>query len=215
MIRKIIGLAIILAVIGAGLYIYYYTDYFTSSAQSSDRSLPGEIAINKIIDGDTIELDDGKRVRLIGIDTPEKGQRLYEEAKAKLSELVGNQKVRLEYDRETHDQYGRILAYIFIGDTFINAKMVESGFAKFIVIKPNDKYARELGVMEDKARHTRSGIWGIGPDEEYFYDPKAHIFHRYDCPLLENTPKYNRKTVKSAKAAYDMKLRRCNKCLPE
>jgi len=98
-------------------------------------------------DGDTIVLTDGRRVRYIGINSPEVESKYSEaepfgdEARELNRELVYLKKVRLEFDIEKYDQYGRLLAYIFLPDgTFINNAVITAGYAYCLPKKPNVKY---------------------------------------------------------------------------
>lgn len=81
------------------------------------------------VDGDTIELTDGRRVRYIGINTPERDQPYYEEATEANRQLVGNKEVQLEFDVETFDKYGRTLAYVWVDGVMANLEIVHRGFA--------------------------------------------------------------------------------------
>lgn len=115
--------------------------------------------VSDIIDGDTIKLTNGERVRLIGINTPEKGQPYYQQATDRLQELIGSNPVRLEKDEENEDQYGRWLRYIYINDTFVNLEMVKSGFAIAYEFQPNVKYSDTFSEAEQEAREAKIGIW--------------------------------------------------------
>ena len=75
-----------------------------------------EDKVARIIDGDTVVMGDGRKVRYIGIDTPERGDPYYKEATAANSRLVKSKKVSLEYDKEERDRYGRTLAFLFLPD---------------------------------------------------------------------------------------------------
>jgi micrococcal nuclease len=97
--------------------------------------------VSHVIDGDTIILDTGEKVRLIGIDTPEVGQPCYAAAAAFSASLVLNKKVDLEFDIDRHDLYGRLLAYVYINDIFVNGSLLKAGYAKPLRFPPNTKYA--------------------------------------------------------------------------
>ena len=97
---------------------------------------PGAYSINKVsrvIDGDTFELEDGEKVRLICVDTPEKGEKGYEEAKEFLANLTLGKIVRLEKDVSENDVYGRLLRYVYINENgkevFVNRELVQKGYA--------------------------------------------------------------------------------------
>lgn len=100
--------------------------------------------VSEVIDGDTIDLQSGERVRLLGINTPERGQPYYEEATNRLGELVEGKKVTLEKDVDDKDQYGRLLRYVFLNDRNINVKLVREGLATLYINEPNLKYEDEL-----------------------------------------------------------------------
>ena len=118
-----------------------------------------------IYDGDTVKLDNGERVRYLGIDTPEMNynnppaERFAEEAKRFNFNLVDKRKVRLEFDTVKRDKYDRLLAYVYIDDVFVNAKMIEEGYAKVYIIPPNVKYADDFLDLQRKAKAGNKGIW--------------------------------------------------------
>lgn len=88
------------------------------------------VTVARVIDGDTVELADSQRVRLIGIDTPERGECGYREATERLIELIGNQPVTLTAGaRSDTDRYGRLLRYLDIGDTDAGLKLLQAGLA--------------------------------------------------------------------------------------
>jgi len=103
-----------------------------------------EVFIERVIDGDTIVTSEGEHVRLLGINTPERGEVFYEESKKFLENSVLNQTVTLEFTRERTDKYGRTLAYIFLRNENINIKTVEKGFANYYFYSGRDKYSEVL-----------------------------------------------------------------------
>ena len=121
-------------------------------------------AVEAVIDGDTIDLDDGRRIRLLGIDAPERGTNAEcwgDEALNHLSSLIGSTKVSLEYDVEREDDYGRTLAWVHAGDVFVNAKMVEDGAACVLIIPPNGaEFESYLETLESGAQAANRGLWG-------------------------------------------------------
>jgi micrococcal nuclease len=88
------------------------------------------LKIDRIIDGDTVEVN-GTSIRLLGMNTPERGELYYSEAKEFLEKLILNKTVMLESGKEEYDRYNRMLAYIFLNRENINLKLVEEGFANF------------------------------------------------------------------------------------
>jgi micrococcal nuclease len=124
-----------------------------------------------VYDGDTITVRLNKspqtltKVRLIGLDTPELKSGEFGETAGNVtrSRLLG-QKLKLEYDKELYDKYGRSLAYVYLNDgTFINAILLEQGYARVMTIPPNTAHAAEFKVLETKAQQQHSGIWSQPP----------------------------------------------------
>jgi micrococcal nuclease len=129
------------------------------------------IRVIDVVDGDTIRLANGKLLRYIGIDTPEirlkKGNKFAYapqpfalEAKKFNTKLLINKMIKIEFDVQKEDQYGRLLGYCFIGDTFINAQLVAEGYAVISTQPPNVKYANLLFAAQKEARQQKKGLWG-------------------------------------------------------
>jgi len=120
--------------------------------------------VDRVVDGDTVVVN-GIKVRLIGIDTPEtvhprKPVQCYgKEASSYLKDLLEGRRVRLEYGRERYGKYGRVLAYLYRGKTFVNAKMVEQGYA-FAYKRFPFKYMDAFTRYEAMARKENRGLWG-------------------------------------------------------
>ncbi|MCP4230514.1 MAG: nuclease [bacterium] len=117
-----------------------------------------------VIDGDTIDLDDYGKIRYIGIDCPERDEQYYEEARDYNAELLALGKIRLEYGSEIRDDYGRLLAYVFVntddGDIiFVNEELARAGWATTRYVKPYMKYADSLYEAERDAQKRNVGIW--------------------------------------------------------
>jgi micrococcal nuclease len=122
-----------------------------------------------VSDGDTVRvrLDSGRveRVRYIGVDTPETvkpdapGECYAERARDFNERLVGDRDVRLELDVEERDRYGRLLAYVYAGDVFVNRELVRRGVAQPLTVPPNVRHADEFGRLADGALRTGSGLW--------------------------------------------------------
>ena len=117
----------------------------------------------RVIDGDTIVLENGEKVRYIGIDTPEtkhpsKPIAYYgKEATEANRRLVENKTVRLEFDAQERDRYGRLLAYVYVDTIFVNAKLVKQGYAKVSTYPPNVKYQDIFLKLEREARKEGRG----------------------------------------------------------
>lgn len=118
-----------------------------------------EVLVARVVDGDTVELEDGTRVRYIGIDTPEPGQCLGSEATQINIGLVEKEKVKLELDIQKQDKYGRTLAYIWVGGTLVNEKLVRDGFAKVTTYPPDIKYVDRFLEAQKEAKEQNLGLW--------------------------------------------------------
>ncbi len=117
------------------------------------------VKITRVIDGDTVELEGGKRLRLIGIDSPEKGDCYSQEATNKASELLESQEVTLEKDVSETDRYGRLLRYIWKGETLINEQLVKEGYASSYSYPPDVKYQDRIVAAQKEARDNNRGLW--------------------------------------------------------
>ena len=140
------------------------TVLFSAGCTGEKGSAPKRYAVTSVIDGDTIDIDDGRRIRLLGIDTPERftDPECYgDEAFNHLAQLLGDSKVELEYDIEREDSFGRTLAWVRTSELFVNAQMVDDGFACVLIIPPNGaEYEAFLESLESGAQSANRGLWG-------------------------------------------------------
>jgi micrococcal nuclease len=119
----------------------------------------------RVIDGDTIELADGRKLRYIGIDAPETNdprksiQCFGREAYEKNRQLVENQYIRLEKDISEVDKYGRLLRFVYIDNIFINDYLVREGFAYASTYPPDVKYQNILIEAQREAQEFKRGLW--------------------------------------------------------
>jgi len=125
-------------------------------------SPPDTAKVIQVIDGDTIIIEGGYRVRYIGIDTPEihpKVEIFGIEAWQANRKLVEGKEVRLERDVSEIDKYGRLLRYVYVDGIFVNAELVREGLAEAKAYPPDTKYQDYLEQMEVEAREAGRGIW--------------------------------------------------------
>ena len=159
--------------------IFFLSFLLLSCSFSQDYS---NIKVIEVIDGDTIKLSNGKLLRYIGIDTPEvrikKGsQFIYDpqpfarEATQFNKKLVEGKFIKVEFDLQKTDRYGRLLGYCFIKDTFINAELIKNGYAVLYTYPPNVKYVDLLLKLQKEARNRKVGLWKnfsvISADQAY------------------------------------------------
>jgi micrococcal nuclease len=120
--------------------------------------------VERVADGDTFYCRDGRKIRLIGIDTPELAQggdgRLALEALRRL--LPQGRAVRLELDVAPRDRFGRTLAHVWAGGRLVNEAMVRGGWAVLYTVPPNVRYVRRLETAQQAARAARAGLWQHG-----------------------------------------------------
>ncbi|MFT4050004.1 MAG: thermonuclease family protein [Solirubrobacterales bacterium] len=152
----------------------------TDSPAPSDKSQSGAASsaartakVLRVVDGDTILVREAggatERVRYIGVDTPESVkpntpvQCFAHQASDFNRKLVQGKTVRLVPDREAEDKYGRSLAFVYVGSTFVNAELLEGGYARTIEVPPNTSKADYFEGLQRVAIRTNKGLWGACP----------------------------------------------------
>ncbi len=134
------------------------------SDPGEDPCGPTLATVAEVIDGDTVELDSGERVRYLMIDTPESTQGKIdcfgEQSAALNRSLVEGEKVTLEYDATCSDNYGRLLAYVSTEEGEINRILVRRGYACVYHIPPNgDDRRAEFEALQAEAQTLNKGLW--------------------------------------------------------
>ncbi|MFI8194171.1 thermonuclease family protein [Streptomyces sp. NPDC085946] len=129
----------------------------------------------RVVDGDTLEVrgDGGLLpkgtvgVRLLEIDTPERGACFSDEATARTTTLLPpGSRIRVERDVELTDRYDRYLLYVWNEQgTFVNQSLVRSGHAEAVLYPPNDKYWTRISDAEDAAQQAGAGLWTACPEQ--------------------------------------------------
>jgi endonuclease YncB( thermonuclease family) len=179
--------------------------------------------VRYVDDGDTVVLSDGTRVRYIGINAPEiahedrPAERFGPEARDFNRKLVYQKSVRLELDRERQDQYGRLLAYVFLKDgTFVNAELVRTGHAYYVFRTPNTKFDRRFLRLQREAMAKRVGLWRGFPDQQGYYaaNSRSKRFHHPDCPFGKMISPKNRVTFRTKYDAFWAGYAPCKRCNP-
>jgi micrococcal nuclease len=189
----------------------------------------------RVVDGDTIVVDTIGKVRYIGVNTPEthhptKGVEYYgREACAANQRLVAEKQVRLEYDIQQKDKYGRTLAYVYVGKSFVNAKLVADGYAQIMTIPPNVKHADYFRTLQRKAQTEGRGLWGrrAGPETQatavtveengavvYWANTQSKKFHRPDCQWARRISPNNLLKSKDRQQLLQDGYHPCKACRP-
>ena len=120
-----------------------------------------------VVDGDTLEIENEVRLRLIGIDTPEREECGYEEATAFLRKMVDGQHIRIEKDISGSDRYDRLLRYVYLpsddvtdDDVLVNEAILRAGHARTLAIAPDNRYRDLFATAQEEAKKAGKGIWG-------------------------------------------------------
>lgn len=121
---------------------------------------PEGVRVVKVIDGDTVVIEGGMKVRYIGINAPEMDEPFGKEAYEFNRQLVEGKRVRLEKDISDRDRYGRLLRYVFVDGVFVNGELVRQGLARAKAYPPDLKYQDILKKLEEEAKEHKRGIWG-------------------------------------------------------
>jgi len=147
------------------------TPLATEISETGEKIEGNLVKVIRVVDGDTIEIEGGEKVRYIGIDTPETVdprkpvQCFGVEASKKNQELVEGKMVRLEKDITDRDKYNRLLRYIYVGDTFINLELVKQGFAYSYSYPPDIKYQDQIVKAQQEAHEAKRGLWSACLDD--------------------------------------------------
>jgi micrococcal nuclease len=185
--------------------------------------LAKEYTVSKVIDGDSIVLETGEQVRYIGLDAPEMGKQsggpqfYAKEATAFNKQLVLLKKVRLEFDAERHDAYGRILAYVFVKNLFVNGELVKRGYARAMIKPPNVKYKDLLIKYQNEAMSKEIGLWQEKKTDtasSYVGNKRTYVFHRPDCPYAGKIPEKNKIIFRNRLDAIKIGYTPCKRCKP-
>lgn len=140
-------------------------DSETGDTDAEDRCGPSSGVVEHVVDGDTVVLTSGQRVRYLLVDTPEvtegKNECWGTQATEHNAALVAGQIVTLEYDVECEDVYGRLLAYVTVDGIEVNRDLLETGNACMLHIPPNGNGRWvEYQAIEDAAKQAKVGMWG-------------------------------------------------------
>jgi micrococcal nuclease len=165
---RITGLGAVALVVAAALWWLTHPQSVHCPAPPQPEGLTEAIVVDAV-DGDTIDVRIAgriQRVRLIGVDTPElhdprRTVRALAQAAARFtrSSLVGR-RVGLELDVQTHDRYGRLLAYVWVDGKLVNLVLLEEGYARVLTVPPNVRYAERFLECERISRERARGLWG-------------------------------------------------------
>lgn len=167
LIKQKLSLALVISIIISLLISIYISYKIESNALQQPSTIKGistqvdskTFEVIRVIDGDTLEIETKQKVRLIGIDTPERNDCFGIQAKEKLTELTLQKRVTLLKDISETDRYGRLLRYVYVGENFINKSLVEHGFALTATFPPDVKYKESFLKAQNDAMEHKRGLW--------------------------------------------------------
>lgn len=201
--------------------------FFTSAPFSQPLIKSGALfEVEKVIDGDTILLTSGQKVRYIGVDTPEtkhprrKVEYLGKEAYYFNKNLVEGKKVGLEFDVQKKDKYGRWLAYVYVDDIFVNAHLIAEGYALVYTVPPNVKYQELFLKLQREARESQKGLWAekksndVSAENKYIASQQREPFHYAWCQWAQKISPYNKREFSTREEAIKAGHRPCKVCRP-
>jgi micrococcal nuclease len=188
------------------------------------EQFPSEGKVRAVFDGDTVLLETGERVRYLGIDAPELGHNgepsecFGEKAGEANSKMVLGKRVELRYDARKRDDYGRLLAFVFLSDgTCVNLELIKSGNA-WVYGK-----AEGFGMLpvfleaQCDAVKNRRGLWGacqVKPAAAYLGNKRTFVFHRSECELGREMSSRNRVRFMDRWVALNTGFSPCRVCKP-
>jgi micrococcal nuclease len=185
-----------------------------------------------IVDGDTIKVKmagNTEKVRLIGVDTPElnhptRGEEPYALAARKYTQSqLANKSVLLEFDVEKTDQYGRLLAYVWLEKQMFNEMLLKEGFAQLSTYPPNIKYTERFTAAQREAVAAERGLWGAEADASptgsqtpglYVGSSSSNKYHFPDCQWAQKITPANQVWFMSKREAAMAGYESCGKCSP-
>ena len=156
----------------AGIVLLLLTGEGEEGARTDPDGPAGKRAdavVVRVVDGDTAQMELGGReegVRFIGVDTPESvapGQPVEcfgKRASRFTARVLEGERVELRFGAERRDRYDRLLAYVYLGDRFVNAELVRLGYARTLEIPPNVDHAEKFAALQQKAANVGRGLWG-------------------------------------------------------
>lgn len=192
---------------------------FNQETAKVEKKPVDRFTVVKVLDGDTVDLSGGDRLRLMGVDTPERGEAFHDEAVEFLRKAALGKSTTLEYGSERRDKYGRLLGYLFVDGKFVNEEILLNGLAYVYIFKEIDKKSDEMKrliLAQRSAIENRQGLWSIPRTPESFYVAQEGSFrlHRPSCRLLAEMNPDRSRRVQDRNEALATGLSPCRTCKP-
>ncbi len=198
----------------AGVFVVPWGD-------GAEAPLPREKIYNakveRVVSGHSVKLKSDERLDYAGIRAPYKAEALHDESIRRNKSLVEGRRVRLRFDKEAEAGEGRIRAYAFTKEGFINEILVREGLAYARLTPLEKRFEKELLDAQAEARRHRRGIWKNvrkANEARYPADPKYGNFHRPSCEEVAKIKPDRLVIYKTSRRALDAGCAPCSKCLP-
>ena len=177
------------------------------------------LSVIEVIDGDTVRLKGGDKLRLANIDTPEKGELFYEEATRFLEELVLGKTIHIEFAHKRRDKYGRLLGYMYVDSVFVGQEILRNGLGYILLFKKNDYDRPQVKILlsaQRRAMEEKVGLWSLERELEEYYLAKTSRFrfHRPSCRSVKNWKPGTYRIFKTREDALYEGLTPCRRCRP-
>lgn len=208
-----------------------------SQNEEPGETLTGLLAATVIyvVDGDTVQVNMAgsgeERLRFIGVDTPEftrgKNDPYGKEASDYTKSKLEGQQIWLELDVGERDQYGRMLAYVWlekpvsftddeIRAKMFNAKLLLEGYAQIMTVPPNVKYAEQFRLFQHEARNANKGLWSLARVSQgpFVASARSNKYHLPNCESGQKITPRNLIEFKSVDEAMDAGYEPCRACNP-
>ena len=184
-----------------------------------ERVPADRFVVARVIDGDTFELAGGDRVRMLGIDTPERGEPYYDRATEFVDSLVLGRPVKIEYADRRRDNYGRLLGYVYVDSIFVNKAILDNGLGYLYLFKDNETTRPEVKELLTAQRSALShglGIWSVAhdPESRYIQVDGSFRFHRPGCRSVRDLKPGHYREFSNREEALAEGLSPCRNCKP-
>lgn len=182
-----------------------------------------------VVDGDTFVLNNGEIVRLLGIDSPERGDINYDKSAYELQLLLQGRSLSFEADVTDRDFYGRLLRYIYADGVLVNLKLVEDGWARAAYYPPDVRYVELFSKAQKEAQDANKGIWNVDETQYKRFGSKCvelgcpegtiavastvgDVFYGCYCGTVYRIKKENLRCFTTIQTAIELGLRETRLC---
>ncbi len=176
------------------------------------------VEARRVVNGHYVKVDDHDKLVYAGIRAPYENEPFHGEAKQRNAELAEGKELRLRFERDVfRDDDGRLFAYAFVNDLFVNEVLVLEGMAYVRLTPDTNRFADVLLAAQAAARRGRVGLWKLvtaSDEPSYPADPKYGDFHRPSCEVVPRINAERRIELASKAEAFDNGFAPCNKCRP-